>query len=76
MINPAGLNIEKCFTVSGYKEIGDYKYVLLIDFGVTVLIKRISNDDSEIKFTKKSSGSIEQFWEDLTEHEYFWINNV
>lgn len=76
MINPAGLNIEKCFTVSGYKEIGDYKYVLLIDFGKTVLIKRIEKDNVKIKFALKKSGTIEAFWEDPTEYEYNWINNV
>lgn len=76
MINPKGDNITKNFTVSGVKEIGDYTYILLIDFAGLTLIKRIKLDNSEIKYVKKTSGSIENFWADPSVHEYKYIHKI
>lgn len=76
MINPKGLNIDKSFTVSGIKEIGSYTYVLMIDFAGLTLIKRIIDDESEIKYAKRTTETIDNFWADPTAHTYEYINKL
>lgn len=81
-LEPKGLNIDKAFTVSGVKDIGDYKYVLLIDFAGTALIKRIKTDNSSIKYhciNDPAPESIDDFWSDPEAHTshghgYAWIH--
>lgn len=79
MIEPKGVNLAKAFTISGVKEIGGYTYVLLVDFAGLTLIKRVTSDNSEIKFVKKSSGqSIDDFWAnpDATGLNYTFIHEL
>ena len=78
MIYPKGVNIDKSFTTSGVRYVGEYIYVLLLDFGDTCLIKRIKTDDSEIKYHQILSGeTIEQFFATPETHTpYVWINQV
>ncbi len=81
-LHPKGINIDKAFTVSGVKEAGGYTYVLMIDFAGFALIKRISSDESEIKYhclNDPNPESIDAFWADPTTHTshgngYSWIN--
>lgn len=78
MIYPKGVNIDRSFTVSGVKYVGDYIYVLLLDFGNTCLIKRIKTDDSEIKYhVIEEAEPIEIFFANPENHTpYVWINQV
>lgn len=76
MIEPKGLNIDKAFTVSGVKDIGDYTYVLLIDFAGLTLIKRVKSDSTEIKYAKRGEQSIADFWSDPTLPTYKYINEI
>ena len=76
MINSGYVNPIKNFQSSGIKTVGSYEYVLLIDLAGQVLILRRKDDDTEIKFTKKTTGTIEAFWADPTAHSYVWIHEV
>jgi len=76
MIHPKGINIDKAFTVSGVKDIGDYIYVLLLDFAGLALIKRVKIDNSEIKYYKIPDGEIVARWADPASQAYVWINQV
>ena len=73
---PKTVDITKNFITSGVKEVGEYLYVLLIDLAGQTIIKRVKDDNTEIKFTEKTVGTIEDFWSDPTVHTYKWIHEV
>ena len=76
MITPKGVNIDKALTVSGVKDIGNYTYVLLIDFAGLALIKRIKSDNTEIKYYKIPSGEMDVDWASPETQDYVWIHQV
>ena len=76
MISPKGINIDKAFTVSGVQYIGNYIYVLLLDFAGLALIKRIKTDDSEIKYYKIPDTELVARWADPASQNYVWINQI
>jgi len=76
MLESGYVNPIKNFQASGIKISGSYEYVLLIDLEGQVLIERVKTDSTEIKFTKKKTGTIDAFWADPTVHTYVWIHEI
>ena len=73
-MRPFSVNIEEAFAIHGVVETVDYIYVLLIDFGANTIIKRVKQDNTEIRFAlKDDETSIEDFWANRELETYRYI---
>jgi len=73
-MRPFSINIEDAFTIHGVVETVDHIYVLMIDFAGTTMIKRVKQDNTEIRFALKEAGTgIEAFWANRELETYRYI---
>jgi len=64
------------FSIHGVKTISSYDYVLLVDKQGQTLIKRVSSDGTDIKFTKMTITNDTTFSDIATTIDNFWSATI